>query len=277
MDNFNEFNFKVVHKFLAFAYPNIEFDDLFSRFDGGFFDSVSFDMVVAVLNFLQSSLNQHVNSKMMLEIETSNIHNRLLSSQNFTTLKHSSEMVIETSNNHNHLHPTQNLTILNKNDNSDVVVEGLNNLHLDQSLASSNQDPSVFAISPPNTRFSFEPFDISSVEAVIEYVFVPKEVLDCSVAYRCYVRRSDNIDEYLLYDCSKRRSLSLSRLALIKLVDGKHGKYPPENVKFCIYELDEEKTNKRVFVANVVSQADETLCNPIVCVCETEAQVFVYV
>jgi hypothetical protein len=64
---------------------------------------------------------------------------------------------------------------------------------------------------------------------------------------------------------------------LIKLVDGKRGEGPPENVRFCIYELDEEKTGKLVFMANVVSQAGETLCNPIVCVCTSKDQVSVYV
>jgi hypothetical protein len=85
-------------------------------------------------------------------------------------------MVIQISNNHNHLHPTQNLTPLNKCVSSDVIVEGFNHLHFGQSLASSNQGLGVFAISPLNTSFSFEPFDISSAEAVIEYVFVPKQL-----------------------------------------------------------------------------------------------------
>jgi hypothetical protein len=140
----------------------------------------------------------------------------------------------------------------------------------------SNSAPNQTSVLPSNNTFHLKLFDVSSITRPFEYVFVPKNILGGSVVYRCYVPTLiTNFDEYLLFDCSRRTELPLSRLAVINLVGGR---FPGDAGKrmCCIYELDEEKTNKRVFVANVVSPTNIPLYNPIVCVCDSDHEVLVY-
>jgi hypothetical protein len=162
-----------------------------------------------------------------------------------------------------------------KNLSFDMAVRVLNFLQSTTSLIGLNQTANVFTVSPSQNDFSLQVFDTSSIENIIEYIFIPDKVSKPSVACRCYLPKElfENVDKYVVLDCSIRMNLSLLKLTLINLVDGKPSKNITEKSKIYICELTKETSNnEEVFIGYFLSET-KLIHNPIVFVCETKDEV----